>query len=189
MLNLGDVAPLPKDLPRTGAPSNVPGCDIQGGRCGDSTEARGSCAQARGSRRMRSASLRADRQSGRSAWWPPRSGMRRLPELEEEPAEGSGEPRTIERPRVRARFVDQGEPARPPGEGRRHDPMPPSSPGETSAGQSTLSEAAVPVGGEAEARPRPKKRHQKRLQRPSGDARLANKRANQGEPEPREGGR
>ena len=63
--------------------------------------------------------------------------------------------------------------------------MPPSSPGETSAGQSTLSEAAVPVGGEAEARPRPKKRHQKRLQRPSGDARLANKRANQGEPEPR----
>ena len=34
----------------------------------------------------------------------------------------------------------------------------------------------VPVGGEAEARPRPKKRHQKRLQRPSGDARLANKR-------------
>ena len=64
--------------------------------------------------------------------------------------------------------------------------MPPPSPGETAAGQSTLSETAVPAGGEAEARPRPKKRHQKRLQRPSGDARLANKRANQGEPEPRE---
>ena len=46
-----------------------------------------------------------------------------------------------------------------------------------------------PVGGEVEAGPRPKKRHQKRLQRPSHDARLANKRANQGEPEPREGGR
>ena len=47
------------------------------------------------------------------------------PELDEEPAEGGGEPRTIERPRMRARFVDQGEPVRPPGEGRRHDPMPP----------------------------------------------------------------
>ena len=53
---------------------------------------------------------------------------------------GGGEPRTIERARVRARLVDQGERARPPGEGRRHDPMPPSSPGETSAGQSMLSE-------------------------------------------------
>ena len=82
------------------------------------------------------------------------------------------------------RLADQGERARPPWEGWRHDPMPPSSPGETPAGPSTLSEAAVPVGGDAEARPRPKKRHQKRLQRPSGDARLANKRANQGEPEP-----
>ena len=72
---------------------------------------------------------------------------------------------------VRARLVDQGERARPPWEGRRHDPMPPSSPGETSAGQLTLSEAAEPVGGEVEARPRPKRRHQKRLQRPSHDAR------------------
>ena len=94
---------------------------------------------------------------------------------------------TIERPRVRARLVGQGERARPPWEGGRHDPMPPSSPGETSAGQSTLSGAAVPVGGEAGSGPRPKKRHQKRLQRPSHDARLANKRAGQGEPEPREG--
>ena len=40
------------------------------------------------------------------------------PEPEEEPAEGGGEPRTIERPRVRARFVDQGEVARPPEEVR-----------------------------------------------------------------------
>ena len=40
-----------------------------------------------------------------------RQGGSRLPELEEEPAEGRGEPRTIERPRVRARFVDQEEPA------------------------------------------------------------------------------
>ena len=130
---------------------------------------------------------------GPSQWHPDhrdlQQGGPRLPEPEEEPAEGGGEPRTIERPRVRARLVDQGERARPPWEGERRDPMPPSSPGETSAGQSTLSEAAVPVGGEAEARPRPKKRHQKRLQRPSGDARLANKRANQGGPEPREDGR
>ena len=104
---------------------------------------------------------------------------------------GGGEPRTIERPRARARLVDQGERARPPGEGRRHDPMPPSSPGETSAGQSTLSEAAVPVGGEAEVETSAKEETSEklRLQRPSGDARLANKRANQGEPEPREGGR
>ena len=42
----------------------------------------------------------------------------RLPELSEEQEEGEGEPRTIERPRVRARLPDkdQGEPARPPGE-------------------------------------------------------------------------
>ena len=32
---------------------------------------------------------------------------------------------------VRARLVDQGERARPPWEGRRHDPMPPPSPGES----------------------------------------------------------
>ena len=76
---------------------------------------------------------------------------------------------------VRARLVDQGERARPPWEGRRHDPMPPSSPGETPAGPSTLSEAAVPVEGEAESRPQPRKRHQKRLQRQSGNARKASK--------------
>ena len=124
-----------------------------------------------------------------------RQGGPRLPELEEEPAEGRGEPRMIERPRVRARFVDQGEPVRPPGEGRRYNPPPPPLPGETSAGRSTLSEAAVPVGGEAEARPRPKKRHQKRLQRPSHDAlgwRIKERIRVQGKPEPpgtREGGR
>ena len=97
----------------------------------------------------------------------------RLPEFSEEQEEGEGGPRTIERPRVRARLADQGEPARPPGEGWRHDPMPPSSPGATPAGPSTLSEAAVPVEGEAESRPQPRKRHQKRLQRQSGNARKA----------------
>ena len=130
---------------------------------------------------------------GQSQWQPDhrdlRQGEPRLPEPGEEPAEGGGEPGTIERPRVRARLVDQGERTRPPGDGSGWDPMPPSLPGVTPAGPSTLSEAAVPVGGEAEARPRPKKRHQKRLQRPSGDARLANKRANPGGPEPQEGGR
>ena len=89
---------------------------------------------------------------------------------------------------MRARFVrrPQGEPARPPGEGRRHDPMPPSSPGETPAGPSTLSEAAVPVGGEAESRPQPRKRHQKRLQRQSGNARKASKGPGRAEGSPRQ---
>ena len=100
---------------------------------------------------------------------------RASPEPSEEPAEGAGEPRTIERPRMRARLADQGDPARPPWEGWRHDPMPPSSPGETPTGPPTLSEAAVPVEGEAESRPQPRKRHQKRLQRQSGNARKASK--------------
>ena len=86
---------------------------------------------------------------------------------------------------VRARLVDQGERARPPWEGRRHDPMPPSSPGETPAGPSTLSEAAVPAG-EAESRPQPRKRHQKRLQRQSGNARKASKGPGRAEGSPRQ---
>ena len=110
----------------------------------------------------------------------------RLPELGEEPAEGEGEPSTIEKPRMRARLADQGEPARPPWEGWRHDPMPPSSPGETPAGPSTLSEAAVPVEGEAESRPQPRKRHQKRLQRQSGNARKASKGPGRAEGSPRQ---
>ena len=87
---------------------------------------------------------------------------------------------------VRARLVDQGERARPPWEGRRHDPMPPPSPGETPAGPSTLSEAAVPVEGEAESRPQPRKRHQKRLQRQSGNARKASKGPGRAEGSPRQ---
>ena len=47
----------------------------------------------------------------------PRRGEPRPPELDEESAEGVGEPSTIERPRMRARFVDQGELARPPTRG------------------------------------------------------------------------
>ena len=45
---------------------------------------------------------------------------------------------------MRARFVDQGALARPPGEGRRDDPVPPPLPGETSAGPSTHSEPVEP---------------------------------------------
>ena len=74
---------------------------------------------------------------------------------------------------MRARFVDQGEPARPPGEGRRHDPMPPPSPGETSAGPSTPSESTG-SGEKCETEAgRAEERHQegKRPQRPSRDAR------------------
>ena len=44
-----------------------------------------------------------------------RPGGPRLPELDEGPAEGRGEPRTIERPRMRARLVDRdGDAARFP---------------------------------------------------------------------------
>ena len=64
--------------------------------------------------------------------------------------------------------------------------MPPSSPGETPAGPSTLSEAAVPVEGEAESRPQPRKRHQKRLQRQSGNARKASKGPGRAEGSPRQ---
>ena len=124
---------------------------------------------------------------GQPQWQPDlRQGGPRLPEPGEEPAEGGGEPRTIERPRVRARLADQGERARPPWEGWRHDLRPPSSPGETPAGPSTLSEAAVPVEGEAESRPQPRKRHQKRLQRQSGNARKASKGPGRAEGSPRQ---
>ena len=64
-----------------------------------------------------------------------RQGGPRLPELDEELAEGVGEPRTIEKPRKRARFVGQGVGARPLGEARRHAPTPPPSPGETRPGR------------------------------------------------------
>ena len=108
----------------------------------------------------------------------------RLPELSEEPAEGEGEPRTIERPRMRARLADQGEPARPPWEGWRHDTMPPLPPGEAPPGLSAPSgPMGLADGGGAEGPP-PKKRHQKRLQRQWGDARKASKRPNQTEDSP-----
>ena len=128
-----------------------------------------------------------------------RRGGPRLPEPGEEPAEGGGEPGTIERPRVRARLADQGERARPPGGGTGRDPMPPFSPRGSGAGSSEaesagsgeappgLSAPSGPMGladgGGAEGPP-PRKRHQKRLQRQWGDARKASKRPNQTEDSP-----
>ena len=70
---------------------------------------------------------------------------------------GGGEPRTIERPRVRARLVDQGERARPPGEGRRHDPMPPPLPGESAAGSPEAESTGPGRKDETAVGPRPKK--------------------------------
>ena len=113
------------------------------------------------------------------------------PSLKRSRRMGGGEPRTIERPRVRARLVDQGEPARPPWEGWRRDTMPPPSPGETPAGPSMPSESVEPEeAGEDEGRQR-RRRHQqrgKRPHRPSHDARETSKRANQGGSGPWEDG-
>ena len=75
--------------------------------------------------------------------------------------------------------------------------MPPPSPEDSGPGSPEAEATRIapedePMGladGGGTEGPPPKKRHQKRLQRLSHDARLANKRANQGEPEPREGGR
>ena len=125
---------------------------------------------------------------GQPQWQPDhhdlRQGGPRLPEPGEEPAEGGGKPRTIERPRVRARLVNQGERARPPWEGWRHDTMPPLPPGEAPPGLSAPSgPMGLADGGGAEGPP-PKKRHQKRLQRQWGDARKASKRPNQTEDSP-----
>ena len=109
------------------------------------------------------------------------------------------EPRTIERPRGRARILDrrelaplpgegrladQEEPARPPREGGRRDTMPPPSPGEASPGLSAPSEPRRLADGGGAGEPPPKKRHQKRVQRQWGDARKASKRPNQTEDSP-----
>ena len=94
------------------------------------------------------------------------------------------EPRTIERPRGRARLADQGVPARPPWEGWRRDTMLPPSPGEAPPGPSAPSEPMGLAGGGGAEGPPPKKRHQKRQQRQWGDARKASKRPNQTEDPP-----
>ena len=120
---------------------------------------------------------------GQPQWQPDhhdlRQGGPRLPEPGEEPAEGGGEPGTIERPRVRARLADQGERARPPWEGWRHDPRPPSSPGESGMGSPSVMATEFDREDETVAGPRLKKaRRGGRAPRPSDDHRKANRRKN-----------
>ena len=68
------------------------------------------------------------------------------PELDEGPAEGRGEPKTIERPRIRTRLADQGELARPPGEGGRRDPY------ATALARGNFSRAVDALGGGSTSR-------------------------------------
>ena len=123
-----------------------------------------------------------------------RQGGPRLPEPGEEPAEGGGEPGTIERPRVRARLVDQGEPARPPWAGRRRDPMPPPLPGESGAGSPEAESTGSGREDETAAGPQPKKaRRGGRAPRPPYNHREANRRTDRTgggtPPEPGQGDR
>ena len=67
------------------------------------------------------------------------------------------EPRTIERPRGRARVLDRRELALLPGEGRRGDPMPPPSPEELGMGSPEAESTGAGREGETAAGPRPKK--------------------------------
>ena len=87
------------------------------------------------------------------------------------------EPRTIERPRGRARVLDRRELAPLPGEGRRGDPRPPPSPEELGMGSPEVESTGAGRVGETAAGPRPKKaRRGSRAPRPSHDHRDANRR-------------
>ena len=89
------------------------------------------------------------------------------------------EPRTIERPRGRARVLDRRELAPLPGEGRRGDPMPPPSPEESGMGSPSVVATESDREDEAVAGPRLKKaRRGGRAPLPSDDHRKANKRKN-----------
>ena len=100
----------------------------------------------------------------------------RLPEFSEEQEEGEGEPRTIERPRVRARLADRGEPARPPGEEWRRV-TPPPSPGESGVGSPEAESTGSGREDETAAGPQPKKaRRGGRAPRPSHNYRDAARR-------------
>ena len=135
---------------------------------------------------------------GQPQWQPDhhdlRQGEPRLPEPGEEPAEGGGEPGTIERPRVRARLADQGEPARPPWAERRRDPMPPPLPGESGAGSPEAESTGSGREDETAAGPQPKKaRRGGRAPRPPYNHREANRRTDRTgggtPPEPGQGDR
>ena len=78
---------------------------------------------------------------------------------------------------MRARLVDQGEPARPPWAGRRRDPMPPPLPGESGAGSPEAESTGSGREDETAAGPQPKKaRRGGRAPRPSHNYRDATRR-------------
>ena len=87
------------------------------------------------------------------------------------------EPRTIERPRGRARVLDRRELAPLPGEGRRGDPMPPPSPEESGMGSPSVTATESDREDETVAEPRLKKaRRGGRAPRPSHNYRDATRR-------------
>ena len=87
------------------------------------------------------------------------------------------EPRTIERPRGRARVLDRRELAPLPGEGRRGDPMPPPSPEESGIGSPSVMATESDREDETVAGPRLKKaRRGGRAPRPSHNYRDAARR-------------
>ena len=95
---------------------------------------------------------------------------------------------------MRARLVDQGEPARPPWEGERRDPMPPPLPGESGAGSPETESTGSSREDETAAGPQPKKaRRGGRASRPPYNHREANRRTDRAggwtQPAPGQGGR
>ena len=76
---------------------------------------------------------------------------------------------------MRARFVDQGKPVRPPGEGRRYNPTPPPSPGESGTGSPPAESTGSDREGETAAKPRSKK-YKRGRRAPQPDHRKANRR-------------
>ena len=82
---------------------------------------------------------------------------------------------------MRARLVDQGELARPPEEGRRDDPMPPPSLGESGMGSPEAESTGPGREDETAAGPRPKKHKRgRRAPQSSHDHRKANRREDRG---------
>ena len=87
------------------------------------------------------------------------------------------EPRTIERPRGRARVLDRRELAPLPGEEWRADPVPPPSPEELGMGSPSMMTTESDRGDETGAEPRLKKaRRGGRAPRPSHNYRDATRR-------------
>ena len=76
---------------------------------------------------------------------------------------------------MRARFVDQGERARPPGDGRWRDPRPPPSPGELGTGSPPAESTGSGREDETAVGPRPKKHKRGRRAQPLPDQRKASR--------------